>query len=356
MSAHKWDEGKVLRLPYECLETLPGGLREVRRWYDPLTDQTVVGKRLDLTMVDSNVLMEQQVLAAVRHDHVVPILTAAEIDGYPPPMHVIEIVMPYYRRGSVADALLRGERFGTHQAIALAQGALLGLGELHERHRVLHRDVKSSNLLITDDGRTLRVGDLGLAGRMDDDGSAPALDNPQLYSPPELVATGKWTRASDLFAMGIVLRELLLGPLPYDTYKRTDMLEKLARGHSPIRPRDRALGPWVPRPLQRIIKRATQPLASRRYQSAREMTAALASARVPDWAQTCDGRWEAPHVYRPSRRVAVVIEPSRKGVKVDVLSYRTTWRRACPTTVSSSAEHAQVAEAFAHAANIAFER
>lgn len=36
MSAPGWDEGKVLRLPFECLETLPGGLREVRIWYDSL--------------------------------------------------------------------------------------------------------------------------------------------------------------------------------------------------------------------------------------------------------------------------------------------------------------------------------
>lgn len=73
MSAPGWDGGEVLRLPFECLETLPGGLREVRVWYDSLTDQLVVGKRLDLTMVDSDVLMEPQLLAAVSHDHVVPI-------------------------------------------------------------------------------------------------------------------------------------------------------------------------------------------------------------------------------------------------------------------------------------------
>ncbi len=356
MSAPGWDGAKVLRLPFECLETLPGGLREVRVWYDSLTDQFVAGKRLDLTMVDSDVLVEPQLLAAVSHDHVVPILAAAEVDGYPPEMHVIEIVMPYYERGSVADALLRGERFTTHQAIALAQGALLGLGELHERHHVLHRDVKSGNLLITDDGRSLRVGDLGLAGRMNDDGSVPALDNPQLYSPPELVTTGSWTRASDLFGMAVVLRELLLGPLPYDTYTRTEIVEKLLRGHSPIRPRDRALPPWVPRPLQRIIRKATAPTASQRYQSARDMGTALASARVPDWAPVGDGRWEAPYVHRPGRRVAVVIEPSRKGVKVDVLTYRTAWRRACATVISPSVEGAQVADAFAQAANIAFER
>jgi serine/threonine protein kinase len=356
MSALGWEGGKALRLDFECLETLPGGLREVRVWYDSLTNQSVVGKRLDLKMVDSDVLMEPQLLAAVRHDHVVPILAAAEVSGYPPEMHVIEIVMPYYERGSVADALLRGERFTTHQAIALAQGALLGLGELHERHRVLHRDVKSGNLFITDDGRSLRVGDLGLAGRMGDDGDVPALDNPQLYSPPELVTTGRWTRASDLFGMGVVLCELLLGPLPYDTYTRTEIVEKLLLGRSPIRPRDRALPPWVPRPLQRVIRKATAPTASQRYQFARDMGTALASARVPDWASTGDGRWEAPYVHKPGRRVAVVIEPSSKGVKVDVLSYRTAWRRACPTRVAPSADDTQVADAFAHAANIAFDR
>jgi hypothetical protein len=78
MNAPGWDGGRVLSLPFECLETLPGGMREVRVWYDSLTDQLVVGKRLDLTMVESGVLIEPQLLAAVTHDHVVPILAAAQ--------------------------------------------------------------------------------------------------------------------------------------------------------------------------------------------------------------------------------------------------------------------------------------
>lgn len=53
-----------------------------------------------------------------------------------------------------------------------AQAALRGLGELHEQHGVLHRDVKSSNLLLTDDAHRLKVGDLGLR-RMDIAGSCP---------------------------------------------------------------------------------------------------------------------------------------------------------------------------------------
>lgn len=62
MTITAWDNAKVLRLPYECLETLPGGLREVRVWHDTLTDQLVVGKRLDLPMVGSDVLVAWTVL------------------------------------------------------------------------------------------------------------------------------------------------------------------------------------------------------------------------------------------------------------------------------------------------------
>lgn len=104
-------------------------------------------------------------------------------------------------------------------------------------------------------------------------------------------------------------------------------------------------------PFQEVKTEAVQ-----RYQSAREMAAALASAPVPDWTSVGEGRWEAPYVHRPDRRVAVVIMPSRRGVKVDVLSYRTAWRRVCRTMEAPSAEDAQVADAFDHAANIAFDR
>jgi hypothetical protein len=83
---------------------------------------------------------------------------------------------------------------------------------------------------------------------------------------------------------------------------------------------------------------------------------ALASARVPDWSLAGDGRWEAPYVHQPGRRVAVVVEPFRKGVRIDVLTYRTEWRRARQSTVLPSADDAQVADAFAQAAKIAFAR
>jgi serine/threonine protein kinase len=287
---------------------------------------------------------------------VVPVLAAAEVTGYPPGMRVVEIVMPYYPRGSVTDALLRGERFSPLGAVGLAQAGLRGLSELHERHSVLHRDLKSSNMLLTDDAHRLLVGDLGLAGRMASDGTVAAVDNPQLYSPPELVATGSWSRASDVFGMGLVLRELLLGPFPYDSYTRTEIVQRLMRGQSPLRLVDRTLPPWVARDLRRAIRKATQPSPSARYQTARDFASALANAQVADWTRVDEHRWEAPYRTRPSRFVAVEITAGKRGLKVDLLVRRTTWRRAQPTTIAPSIGDAQVAEVFDQATKIAFDR
>lgn len=343
-----------MRLDYECLRSLPGGMQEVRVWRDKLTGGQRVGKRVDLLGAgDGGVLLEPEVLEQVRHDNVVPLFTAALVDGFPSPMRVVEIVMPFYPRGSVTDALLRGERFSVSESLARVQAALRGLGELHERHGVLHRDVKSSNLLLTDDVHLLLVSDLGLAGRMDASGACPALGNPQLYSPPELVATGVWTRASDLFSLGLVLRELLAGPFPYGEYTTTEVSDRLMRGVSPLRGADLALPVWTPKDLRAVVRRATANDPRQRYARARDMGAALARARVADWVEVAPDRWEAP-CRRPGRRVAVRAVSARGGrVRLSLLGYRTAWQRVSADVTVDALRSAAAAAVFDQATALA---
>lgn len=348
---------RVLRLDFECLESLPGGLREIRTWLDNITGGEFCGKRLDISTIDQEgVLLEPALLQQVKHDNVVPVVAAAVVDGYPKPMRVVEIVMPYYRRGSLTDALLRGERFSVSSACLHAQAALRGLGEIHEQHGVLHRDVKSSNLLLTDDAHRLKVGDLGLAGKMDAAGTCPALDNPQLYSPPELVAAGVWTRESDLFAMGLVLRELLGGPFPYEDYTASEISVRLVRGISPLRRQDAPLPVWTPRDLRRIVRKATDRQPKNRYRTAREMARAISRARTADWVEVSDQRWEAP-CRHAGRRVAVEATTTRTAtVRLSLLGYRTAWRRVAPDTVVSDLRAATAAAVFDQATKIASAR
>jgi serine/threonine protein kinase len=62
----------------------------------------------------------------------------------------------------------------------------------------------------------VKLGDLGAAIPMDGDGTADVLDAPQLWTAPETYTVGRIDQRADLYSMGIVLHEVLSGPLPYE--------------------------------------------------------------------------------------------------------------------------------------------
>src|ERR1700753_1282246 len=107
---------RVLRLPFEALQTIYEGRSEVRLYRNGVTGILEVGKRVDTLGLDGAMLVREATwLSRIRHDHLVPVHSVAVIDDYQS-LKVIEMVMPYYERGSVADALNRGERFSVASA------------------------------------------------------------------------------------------------------------------------------------------------------------------------------------------------------------------------------------------------
>ena len=306
------EHDRVLRLNFECLRTLPGGINEVRVWWDDNLGCERVGKRIDLVGL-GDVLAEASTLQGINHDNVVPIHAAAAVEGFPASMRVIEIVTPFYPLGSLTDFFIRGDSFLPTQAIRGVQAALRGLGHLHEVKGIVHRDIKSGNILLTGDEHIARVADLGCAGRMGTDGTVPALGNPTLYSPPELVGSGVLTRASDVYAMGLVLLEALRGGFDYEFYSTLDIAEQLLRGRSPLTSTDRAVPVWVSRSLRRVLNKALQPHPSNRYQTASAMDHELSRVRMVDWVQTAETVWEAPFLYHPGQRIRIDAQPRRGG-------------------------------------------
>lgn len=303
-----------LTLDFDCLRSLPEGLSEVRVWRDTLLDCDRVGKRIDLTLAGSaDLINEPATLQRIDHPNVVPVMAAARVSGYPPGMDVVEIVTPYYRRGSITDALLRGEVFTAQQAVSITQHILRGLGALHEQYGLCHRDVKSGNVLLPDIGETAMVADLGLAAAFDDQGQVASADNPTLYSPPELGLGLRLGRPMDLWAVGLIMRELIGGNFPYGAYPREEVIQRLSKGRSAIRQRDMALPIWVPRSLARVYKKATNLLPERRYQTAAQMDEALAGALVVNWSEQAELTWVAPFVYRPGRTIRIDAQRLRRG-------------------------------------------
>jgi len=353
----EFERGRPLALDFECLRSIPEGINEVRVWWSDLLGREQVGKRVDISAMDTDTLPEAATLVSIDHRNVVPINTAALVGGFPSPMRVVEIVTPYYPRGSVTDALLRNDEFVCSEAVAITQAALRGLSHLHEVHGILHRDVKSGNVLLTDDGSVARLADLGLAGRMDEHGQVPNALNPTLYTPPEWFADGLLRRQSDLYPVGLMLRELVAGAFPYEQYTTLFIAERLALQQSPLRGNDMTLPIWTPRDLRRVIRKAEARDWRQRFKTAAGMDAALARVEVADWCEVAEQRWEAPRRRHPGQLIGIEARALRNGrIRLSLLQYRTTWRRVGQDTDVETLDSVEGRAVFDRATSIATAR
>jgi serine/threonine protein kinase len=141
--------------------------------------------------------------------HVVPILEIGELEG------VTFLVMPFYAGGSLAERLRASGRLDLPEAVGLAAQLGRGLDALHGRG-ILHRDVKPSNVLLDDDG-TASLSDFGLARtadstRLTEDGLVVGTPH---YLAPELIEGHEATQASDVYGLGCLLHECLVGKPPF---------------------------------------------------------------------------------------------------------------------------------------------
>ncbi|MCP3759100.1 hypothetical protein [Streptomyces sp. TBY4] len=106
------ERGRRLVLDYECLYSMPTGVHEVHVWWDSTLNNWLVGKRVDISeFQDVGGLIEPGLMEMIKHPNIVDVRAVASVLGYPQPMHVVEILMPFFERGSITDALERGETF-----------------------------------------------------------------------------------------------------------------------------------------------------------------------------------------------------------------------------------------------------
>jgi serine/threonine protein kinase len=141
--------------------------------------------------------------------HVVPILELGDVEGS------VFLVMPLYTGGSLSARLRDRRRLDLGETIELAAQLGRGLDALHG-HGIVHRDVKPSNVLLAGDD-TAALSDFGLARaadstRLTEEGQVVGTPH---YLAPELIEGCEATRASDVYALGCVLHECLVGSPPF---------------------------------------------------------------------------------------------------------------------------------------------
>jgi serine/threonine-protein kinase len=211
---------------------------------------------------------EAEAVARLQHPGIVQIYEVGEHNGLP------YFSLEYCPGGSL-EKKLNGTPLPPKEAARLVQTLSQAMYAAH-REQIIHRDLKPSNVLLTADG-TPKVTDFGLAKQLDAPGqqtqSGAVLGTPSYMAPEQASGRNKEVGpASDGYALGAILYELLTGRPPFRAETPLDTLcQVLQREPAP----PRLLNPNVPRDLETICLKCLEKNPHRRYPSAAELAADL---------------------------------------------------------------------------------
>lgn len=207
---------------------------------------------------------ETRASAQVRHDHIVEIYEAGEVDGRP--FYAMELV-----EGKPLSALVRDAPFPDREALCRGLAAVADALDALHRAGIVHRDVKPSNIMLRADGRMI-LADFGHARVADSAAlstTGEALGTPLYMSPEQMLGKRDEVDArSDVYALGATLYEALTGK-PVFKADEIASLVRMILAERPVSPRQQ--DPSVPPPLEAIAMKALEKRREDRYSSAAAM-------------------------------------------------------------------------------------
>ena len=179
------------------------------------------------------------------------------------------IVMEYVPGKTLKQLIKARGALHPDEAINIMKQLVSATSNAH-RNGIIHRDIKSQNVLIKDDG-TVKLSDFGIASTSDSQQQLTQTDTVMgsvHYLAPELAKGHQATFQSDIYSLGIVFYEMLTGDVPF--HGDTAVQIALKHMHEEV-PSVRAFNPDLPQSVENIVIRATAKLKSDRYASADEM-------------------------------------------------------------------------------------
>ena len=255
---------------YKIIEEVAhGGMGVVYKATDTLLMRTVALKVLSQKLKDNEVAMEyfmREARASARLQHI-NIVTVFDIgaleDGN------IYMAMEYVDGKNLKQLIKKTGIFPTNFLFQVAVHACRGLQYAHD-HGIIHRDIKSSNIMIARQDKTLKILDLGLAKVLTEDekGSTQAIGTPY-YMSPEQVLGNEIDARSDIYSLGVTLFELAVGTLPF---VKGDLPYKHVHEPPPL---PSSINPNIDPGLETIILKMMQKNPDDRFSSCSEIISAI---------------------------------------------------------------------------------
>jgi serine/threonine protein kinase len=255
-----------------------GGMAVVYLAHDPNFRRNVAVKLVTSLLQEETVIRERfereaQLIAKIEHPAIVPVYDFGEHDGQP------FLVMRYMQGGSLAAQIKQGKRTLQYAAQILSQIAP-ALDAVHAQG-IVHRDLKPGNLLLDGFGNPA-ISDFGIAhfssATTDLTGSA-VIGTPAYMSPEQVRADVELDGRSDIYALGVILFEMLTGRGPFNA--NTPISVALKHLSEPI-PSIRSIRADLPPEVDDILNTALAKDREMRFSTAAEMARALQSVADAD--------------------------------------------------------------------------
>ena len=248
-----------------------GGMATVYRAFDPAMKREVAVKLLSREFSADSILrqrfqVEAETVAALEHESIVPIYDFGESDGH------LYLVMRLMRGGSLEEKL-ESSPLPLSEANQVIQRLAAALDAVHAKG-IVHRDLKPANILYDQHGRPY-LSDFGIVKLIEGSASLTGsgfIGTPAYLCPEQVTQATDIDHRSDIYAMGVLLYEMLTGKRPYDPAAFVVLV--LEREPVPI-PSVRETNPVLPEGCDQIIARAMAISPAERYNTAGEMAEEL---------------------------------------------------------------------------------
>lgn len=268
-----------------------GGMAHVFKAYDPKLERYAAVKVIDSMLIKSGdegsesddistterFKREARAIANLKHPNIVGVYQLGWEE-------VPEVGLVYYMaqayiegrdlRQIIKETNLQGKKLSHAQVLRIVRDVASALDYAHA-HGVIHRDIKPANIMVMHDGHAVLT-DFGLALRAQENTMGRTFGTVHYIAPEQAVSSAQAVPQSDLYALGIVIYEIMTGRVPFDS---TNGPMAIAMSHiTDVPPPPRLYNPNIPEAVEEVILRAISKNVEHRYATGKDFVKALEMA------------------------------------------------------------------------------